>query len=255
METKACIKCGKELSLSNFDKAPANKDGLNNQCKECNAKYKKEWYKKNKKNISVQRKAYRDAHKEEKAEYDKEYRTVNRKRITEYQRQYYDENREAILEQHKTYQYDKGKALASGKKWRDNNKEYMSYLTKRWAQNNKDRVNVKTNRRRAKIRSLPNSFTPEQWAQAKQHFNNRCCYCGEKLPLEQEHFVPVIKGGGYSADNILPSCRRCNAQKNDKDFFEWYAFQEFYSPMRENRIIKYLELNENEAVRSMKGGG
>jgi hypothetical protein len=249
MDVKVCIKCGKELSLDNFNKASGNKDGLNNQCKQCKAEYKKQWYQENKKEIQEQRKQYSDAHKKDKAEYDAKYRADNKERIAKYMKQYYENNRDILLEQNRRYwvrYYKKNRVmvLAKSKKWREENRERMSFLIKTWAQNNKDRVNIKTNRRRAKARSLPYSLTHEQWEQIKKYFKNRCCYCGRELPLEQDHFVPVNKGGGYACDNIVPACRNCNATKNDKIFSEWYPQQEFYSPWREYTIIACLELNK-----------
>jgi 5-methylcytosine-specific restriction endonuclease McrA len=57
----------------------------------------------------------------------------------------------------------------------------------------------------------------DEWKSVLSFFNNRCAYCGKPSKLNQEHFVPVSKGGTYSKTNIIPACRSCNSKKCDKD--------------------------------------
>ncbi|MGI0149759.1 MAG: HNH endonuclease [Thermoplasmata archaeon] len=49
----------------------------------------------------------------------------------------------------------------------------------------------------------------------KNLYGNRCVYCGS-LPasLSQDHVTPLIKGGGHTWNNIVPSCRSCNSKKH-----------------------------------------
>ena len=42
----------------------------------------------------------------------------------------------------------------------------------------------------------------------------RCAYRGEAGPLEPDHRVPLARGGTNFIANILPACRRCNAEKH-----------------------------------------
>lgn len=58
--------------------------------------------------------------------------------------------------------------------------------------------------------------------QIKKYFNNRCAYCGKELPLQQDHFIALSKGGEYSKNNIVPSCQSCNGSKGAKEFETWY---------------------------------
>ena len=48
--------------------------------------------------LSAQRKAYREANKDKIAEYQKAYREANREKLAEYQKAYYEANREKINE-------------------------------------------------------------------------------------------------------------------------------------------------------------
>jgi hypothetical protein len=79
---------------------------------------------------------------------------------------------------------------------------------------------IQNNRRRSSYVNA--DFTPSDWKQALEHFDNKCAYCGKPLTkAQQEHFVPVAKGGGYTKNNILPSCAKCNSKKSASDPIEW----------------------------------
>lgn len=98
--------------------------------------------------------------------------------------------------------------------------------------------------RRSRKKKLPSTFNQEQWTECKEYFNNSCCYCGEKtVELQQDHFIPISKGGHYTNYNIVPACQGCNVSKKDNDFKEWYLQQKFYSKERENKILRYLKSN------------
>ncbi len=69
---------------------------------------------------------------------------------------------------------------------------------------------------RARKRGLPATLTLDEWEDILFLFDHRCAYCmGVDLKLEQDHFIPVSKGGGYTLDNIVPACRPCNATKGN----------------------------------------
>jgi len=104
----------------------------------------------------------------------------------------------------------------------------------------RDKERRKNQKRRAMKRGLESSLTGQQWEDSKSFFNGCCAYCGCEGEMTQDHFIPVINGGEYSRDNILPVCRSCNSHKQAQDFFVWYPAQPFYSKMREKRLIKYL---------------
>jgi len=49
-----------------------------------------------------------------------------------------------------------------------------------------------------------------------------CGYCGERgKRLECDHVVPVARGGGNGADNLITACFRCNRSKRAKLPSEW----------------------------------
>lgn len=51
-----------------------------------------------------------------------------------------------------------------------------------------------------------------------EHYNYRCCYCGEKFhsnDLNLEHIVPKSRGGLSAWNNVVTSCIPCNMRKGD----------------------------------------
>jgi hypothetical protein len=121
-----------------------------------------------------------------------------------------------------------------------NNPEKAKENQINWAKKNKDNHKFCKHRKRAKDKSLKADLTIEQWQEIKLNFNNKCCYCGEELELELEHFIPLSKNGEFTYNNILPSCRQCNKKKGVEDFFNWYPRQEFYDKKREEKILKHI---------------
>ena len=96
-------------------------------------------------------------------------------------------------------------------------------------------------RRRAVARGLEATLSAEEWTGCKAHFGG-CCYCDKRTrALEQDHFVALKRGGGYTASNIVPACRSCNASKSNHAFEDWYPKQPFYSAEREAAIMTFLE--------------
>jgi len=159
------------------------------------------------------------------------YRLENKTRIFEAHLKYYSKNKERLAKQQRIY--------------RKGNKELYAKSAK-YQHENRDKCNIVNQRYLTRKRRLPSSLTAEQWDNIKIHFHNRCAYCGKELPLAQEHFIPLSKGGEYTVNNIIPSCISCNSSKRDKDFFEWYPKFEHYSKKRENAILNFLGYKEDK---------
>jgi len=208
LETKVCTKCKQVLPTNVFGYDKARKDNLNCQCKSC---------------IKI-------------------YYDNNREKFTAKRRQYELENKEKIqiyLEKNKQMISEKAKL------YKENNKETIREYKKWYNANNKDKAIILARRHEALKRSLPRNFTSKQWEYCKKYFNNKCAYCGQELPLAQEHFLALSKGGEYTNNNIIPSCRSCNSSKHNRDFFEWYPKHKSYDSKREKKILKYLHYDGN----------
>jgi 5-methylcytosine-specific restriction endonuclease McrA len=46
-----------------------------------------------------------------------------------------------------------------------------------------------------------------------------CTHCGSVLTIEQLEADRIIPGLSYARYNIQPSCRRCNAQRSNDEFW------------------------------------
>ncbi len=81
---------------------------------------------------------------------------------------------------------------------------------RRWAKNNREKMNNTQNRRRA----VGGNFSVSAWVALKALFGHLCAYCRQRVDrLEQDHIVPLVRGGLHAAGNIVPACRSCNATK------------------------------------------
>jgi len=68
-------------------------------------------------------------------------------------------------------------------------------------------------------------FTAEQWERLKEIYQNRCAYCGKVCDdLEQDHVLPLSRGGDHTLYNIVPACRSCNGEKHDKTLPEYLEY-------------------------------
>lgn len=208
MEVKTCTKCGRTLPKNDEFFSTYMRHGkicFESQCKECRKNYFREYYAKNSEKYKALNQTWRQEHKEYKRTYAKEWR-----------------------DNHKGY----WRKYNDGRDWSKYNRAYY--------ETHKEEDRCRCQKRRAREKEAEASFTTDEWEFVKIEFDNKCAYCGKALKLEQDHFVPLSKGGGYTKENIIPSCKRCNCSKHTSDFGEWYHSQPFYSAVREKHILQYL---------------
>jgi len=258
---KICSECGDELLATNFGPRKDSKDGLKGICRVCTAKSDQEYFRDNKEAIMAINLIYRAGHKDEKSNYSKQFYRENKDPIIKRSKLYRENNKPSVYAAQKKYRSEHKESSAEySRVYRIDNKEHLADMGKISYQKNKvvrkvqatkyrecHREEIKTygQRHRTLKKNLPSTLTAKQWAYIRKHFNNSCCYCGKEKPLEQEHMVPLVKGGEFSRDNILPACRSCNASKHTQDFFTWYPRQPFYSKQREQKILTHLNYDKN----------
>lgn len=224
---KTCTKCGEFKPFSEFHKKKSMKDGYRSACKMC---------------TNAQNTAYRISNRDKCIESSRKYKEKNREKIRKSAEKYRKENREACLERIKTWQRRNAHYLIEyRRKYYEENKEKIREKQKEYEANNREKKVIREQRRIARKKSLPQTFTDVEWAECLRFFDNKCCYCGMGGEMQQEHFIPVSKGGGYEVTNILPACPSCNASKNNKEYSEWYVSHPAYSAERHRRILEYFE--------------
>ena len=274
METQICNKCGRDLPLDMFHKRNKSSNGYARECKQCKKKYylanktaSAEYYEENKISIAKRMKEYGKIHKEHKAEYSKSYREKHSESLSELRKEYYEANKDVLIRYAKEYREENKEVIAERKKeyrnshrsvineyynahksdmvkaareYREANKEPLAERKKEYRRSHMEEDRARSQKRRALKKSLPSTLTITQWDKIKKDFDGKCAYCGKELPLHQDHFVALSKGGEYSHNNIVPSCQSCNSRKSDKAFMEWYPRFTHYSKKREVAILKFL---------------
>jgi 5-methylcytosine-specific restriction endonuclease McrA len=95
-----------------------------------------------------------------------------------------------------------------------------------WRLRNPDKDAAKSHRRSARRRDAETlQVTARDWRRLCARYDDRCAYCGIAAPLEQDHVVPLIRGGRHSIGNLLPACKPCNSSKRARLLVEWRALR------------------------------
>ena len=134
---KKCSKCGKIKKLQDFRKNKKTKNGLSNQCKDCDREYRI----KNKERI----KQYKIDNKEEfqkyQKEYMKKYQEENREKLLKYKKDYYEENKEELNKKRREYYSEHQEELKKkGQEYYLKYREYINNRNREYAIKNRDRL-------------------------------------------------------------------------------------------------------------------
>lgn len=208
MVTKSCSVCGEEKphTPEYFNRESRAPSGLRGVCKSCTKSY------------------------------DNSYCEDNRER----RKQYYWKNRERELKRQNKYN--------------EENKEKLKIYYKENYERFKPRYATHALKRLSRINRLPDTLTQDEWSKCKDFFGNSCAYCGigeeehigkYNQKLHKQRFIASVNKGCFTKENVIPSCKACSGGKKDKDFFDWYKYQEFYSQERERMIMEYLGYDKN----------
>lgn len=179
----------------------------------------------------IKKDGYKGQCKECVKEQKKQYRKDNKEKIARHNKQYREENKEYFSE------YDK--------QYRKDNKEELAEYRKKYYQSEQGRKNIikAQQNRRARINSLPDTLTTEEYEDNLNHFDYKCAYCECELTPDNhhmEHVYPISRGiYGTTKENCIPSCDSCNSSKHAKTLAEWYVWTEDYSF---ERLLKIHEI-------------
>lgn len=123
------------------------------------------------------------------------------------------------------------------KEWR---KKY--YATEKGKALNKKHIHLRKSR---KANTIYN-YSEDTWEDTLKHFKNKCAYCGDAIKeLQQEHVIPMSKGGYYTKQNIIPACQHCNISKHNKDLMDWYPKQPTFSKDKLDKINRWTGTKNN----------
>ena len=142
------------------------------------------------------------------------------------------------------YERNRKKYVATARRWKHTHRDAYHAIVRRYWEGHpeKERIKdrIKKHRRRSRLRNLPHTFTEGDWLVTLEAFAHSCAYCAASdIKLQQDHFVPLSKGGAYVVENIVPACKSCNSSKRDKDVAEWLDNQPLYCAIK--AILESLE--------------
>ena len=202
LTTKQCTKCNITKTISEFYKQSNSPTGSKPQCKNCEKKYIKEYYQKN---------------KDEMINYGKKHYADNKELRKEKAKHYYQENKENIDKKYKKY-YQK-------------NKDEIACRTKKYQQSERGKLVYvnNTHKRRMILKCVSDGTLPDliqtpltlELQEILNLQNNKCFYCQCKIShvvgnIHLDHIIQVSKGGTHSLDNIQWLCATCNLSKHNK---------------------------------------
>lgn len=205
MEEKQCKKCGKFLpaTLEYFYKDTRHKEQFRSPCKECckkivdqeeKAKYRKQYYQKNKEILIEYQKIYRVEHKDKVIN----YRRKNKDKLTQKHREYVQNNLEEVYSYNRT-----------------------------WEIKNREKRNIQARahdaKRRAYKKNSTGQHTRDDILNQYERQKGKCYWCSKKVynNYHVDHIVPLSRGGSNDKYNIVISCPHCNEVKNSKLPHEW----------------------------------
>ena len=215
-QSKLCHKCGKSQPFENFSKNRNTKDGLQSQCKSCNAAYQAA----NRERISQRLKERRKTHGDEMRAQSRASWAKHRDKRLEWHRNYYQANKMAFAEYHKKrYPSIAEKKRAVSKKWREQNPERYRQQMRDWLANNLEKHNELSRQRRARLREATIAQISNR--DIRRLMSSVCVYCGSCENITVDHVIPLARGGSHAIGNLTSACKTCNSRKRDSFIMEW----------------------------------
>lgn len=146
------------------------------------------------------------------------YRLKHLEKVREICRQWRENNKEAArISRRKTHERYQESERAYKRQYRLAHLEDTKARTKRWKHENLNKLRDNEQRRRTRAKGLVATLTGSQWAGILKAYRYRCAYCGKHVgKLTQDHVIPIVAGGAYSVENIVPACRACNSSKGPR---------------------------------------
>lgn len=185
--TKRCGRCKCIALLSDFTKNRRNKDGLGTSCRAC---------------LRIEAKASYQKHRASRLARMKVAAAKNKDKIASYQRAYRAQHPDRYLKRRAYYR----------RHYQTHKPEIRAYQ-RQYQTQNPQRAAIRTMRHYARKLQSGGSYTLEQWQAMCVWFGAVCLSCATSGKLEQDHVIPLARGGPNTIANIQPLCRSCNASK------------------------------------------
>lgn len=193
---KRCSACGEDKEQQAFGSHPSTNDGLRGCCNACRVKQTVAYHRANPEGLRVRRRRWKKRHPEKVL-------------VDERRRKKLAYPRNAVKTRARVAAYQ----AANPEKIVAYRRSERGLRAKRLGQQ----------RRLARAAALPNTLTNVEWEAIVAAFDGLCAYgCGRRWE-DIEHVVALSKGGGLTADNVVPACERCNSSKHARSFQDFCA--------------------------------
>jgi len=169
--------------------------------------------------------AYREAHRDTMRIYPAKYREAHREKLREMARiagpAYTASHKEQIRAYCKAHQ--KEKAEYNRRYAAIHKEELRAYQvayrkTERGRELTREHVKRRDHLKRQIAQIDPEAvLTYPQWTHILRLSKGRCYWCsGKTKRFEQDHVIPLSRGGLHTASNVVASCATCNRKKSNK---------------------------------------
>lgn len=230
---RKCAKCNSEYPATPeyFYRQKCGKYGLGSLCKLCS---------------KIATNDYKKSHPEKTKEYNRRgslnYKARDPERYKAKAKRSKDKHKDKLRVQRKEH-YQK-------------NKTHINKVNNEYYLNHPEVAKAAIQRRKARKKNLPDTFTPEDWQRALDYFEGVCAICGRSPDLchviAMDHWIPLTSPDslGTVAENIVPMCHSrkggsngCNNSKTNKHPLVWLtqSFSKRKANQIERRINKYFE--------------
>lgn len=213
-----------------------------------NEKYKAE----NPDKIKELNHAYYNTHKDQYLENARKQRRENPEKHREKNRRWREANKEKMQEMRDAWESaNPGKKKELEAQWREDNKihiykkgqkryaekkDHILETCKKWQKNNPEKARKLCSRRRARLRhaAIGDEEAIVRWnTEWRAKESVECHYCKGSFPpskCDQDHAVPLSRGGAHDISNLVIACLHCNRQKHAKTPEEWAALKGLTTP-------------------------
>jgi 5-methylcytosine-specific restriction endonuclease McrA len=216
---------------ADFSGSKANKSGLAYQCKPCTGQRSAAWRQSNADYVKASKREYGQRNRAILREKDRRYRASrppeavkawrdrymaeHGEKVAAYKAAWSRENTGRLRESRRRYQEThQAEIAARGRAWYAADPQRTKQQVAAWRKANPQRVADTNRRHRALKMGGPGYVDPADWLALCDAVGNRCLACGATGALEQDHVIPLSRGGLHVIENLQPLCRSCNARKH-----------------------------------------
>lgn len=218
---KTCTGCNKTLPATRefFRVSKHGVYGLESRCKECRKLYFQAHYQANKERLLAEQRVYRENNPEKRRETTQKYYQNHKEEVSKRNLEWRAKNPDKSHQIYRRYAENNRKKLAErSRRWHHKNSDKKKLYRKK----KREQYLIYGHNRRARIRSLPDTFTHSEWLICLEYFNYCCAVCGAQLRdlfgdvlPHQDHWIAVSNPEcpGTVAENMVCLCNDCNFSK------------------------------------------